>query len=250
LNASKTDTIPVAPSISGRSITDPYFNPESDINLLLFTRQNPSTEQQIFQNIDSISSSNFNSSKEVRFIVHGWLESGRQGFSIDLKDAFLKAVDTNVVIIDWGAGANTINYVAARRRVGGVAGVIARFVDFLHDNFDLHLDRVSMAGHSLGAHIIGLSGKQIQRGQVNVLFGLDPAGFLFNIDDPTTRISSGDARYVEIIHTDIGIVGMGGHIGDASFFPNGGSNQPGGYYYNKYFKRISIVFYRLLFTRR
>lgn len=54
----------------------------------------------------------------------------------------------------------------------------------------------------------------------------DPAGPLFSVDNPLTRLAVGDAEYVECIHTDV-VLGIGAPICDADFFPNGGNNQPG-----------------------
>lgn len=60
-------------------------------------------------------------------------------------------------------GANTINYISARNRVSLVAGVIANFLNFLVDNeFIRSMEQVSIAGHSLGAHIAGITGKRTQ----------------------------------------------------------------------------------------
>lgn len=52
--------------------------------------------------------------------------------------------------------------------------------------------------------------------------GLDPAGPLFTVDDVANRLGSGDAEYVEIIHTDTVALGIGDPIGHADFYPNGG----------------------------
>lgn len=59
------------------------------------------------------------------------------------------------------------------------------------------------------------------------IVALDPASPLFSVDDPTTRVATGDADFVEIIHTNGGTLGITHPIGDASFYPNGGSSQPG-----------------------
>jgi hypothetical protein len=64
---------------------------------------------------------------------------------------------------------------------------------------------------------------------------LDPAGPLFDVDSPVVRLDRGDAKFVDVIHTDIritsfGIVGsfgIGRPIGDVDFYPNGGFHQPG-----------------------
>lgn len=57
--------------------------------------------------------------------------------------------------------------------------------------------------------------------------GFDPALPGFNLAGPGSRISSGDAKYVEIIHTNGGLLGFLAAIGDVDFYPNGGQKQLG-----------------------
>jgi len=61
----------------------------------------------------------------------------------------------------------------------------------------------------------------------SVVSGLDPALPGFSLAGPGFRVSSGDAKYVEIIHTNGGLLGFMAAIGDIDFFPNGGSRQIG-----------------------
>lgn len=79
------------------------------------------------------------------------------------------------------------------------------------------------------AHMAGLAGKLVRRGRINTIIGLDPAGSLFSVNTPAERLAVGDADYVECLHTNGGAFGfgIGAPIGDADFFPNGGSVQPG-----------------------
>lgn len=56
--------------------------------------------------------------------------------------------------------------------------------------------------------------------------GLDPAGPFFNFLQPC--LSSSDARFVDVIHTDYRFYGIAKNIGTVDFFPNGGHRiQPG-----------------------
>ncbi|XP_071872355.1 pancreatic lipase-related protein 3-like isoform X2 [Bombus fervidus] len=56
--------------------------------------------------------------------------------------------------------------------------------------------------------------------------GLDPAGPLFYILNQ--RLTSEDADFVDIIHTDAGFYGITLHSGHVDFYPNGGHRpQPG-----------------------
>ena len=62
---------------------------------------------------------------------------------------------------------------------------------------------------------------------MDTIFGLDPAGPLFNLNDPANRLASGDADYVESVHTDTVALGIGDAISDVDYYPNGGTNMPG-----------------------
>lgn len=61
-----------------------------------------------------------------------------------------------------------------------------------------------------------------------VLKGLDPAFPLYMFVNPSSRLSTDAADYVDIIHTDGGVLGYPWPIGHADFFPNQGIPlQPG-----------------------
>lgn len=77
------------------------------------------------------------------------------------------------------------------------------------------------------AHIAGAAGKRTRTGTINSIIGLDPAGPLFTVNDVANRLASGDAEYVEVIHTDTANLGIGDPIGDVDFYPNGGTGMPG-----------------------
>lgn len=63
-----------------------------------------------------------------------------------------------------------------------------------------------------------------------VCLGLDPAFPGFDLLTPITggRLSKGDADFVDVIHTCGGALGLLDPVGDADFYPNGGTPmQPG-----------------------
>lgn len=66
--------------------------------------------------------------------------------------------DVNLFIVDWGAGANTFNYINAVRRVESVGQYMAQFIDFLAVNAGLNVKTTHLIGHSLGAHVSGFGG--------------------------------------------------------------------------------------------
>lgn len=75
--------------------------------------------------------------------------------------------------------------------------------------------------------MVGLAGKALTRGKVEVVLALDPAGPLFSINSPDARVAPTDGVYVEVIHTNGGNLGFLEPIGQADFYPNNGRSQPG-----------------------
>lgn len=84
-----------------------------------------------------------------------------------------------------------------------------------------------MIGHSLGAHVAGITGKRLTSGRIRKIIGLDAASPLFSMNQPNERLAVGDAIHVESIHTAAGSLGLTAPLGDAAFYPNGGRSQPG-----------------------
>lgn len=62
--------------------------------------------------------------------------------------------------------------------------------------------------------------------------GLDPAGPLFEAQDPRARLDSTDAKFVDVIHSNgenliLGGLGSWQPMGHVDFYPNGGRMQTG-----------------------
>ncbi|CAH1118346.1 unnamed protein product [Phaedon cochleariae] len=64
-------------------------------------------------------------------------------------------------------------------------------------------------------------------GRVDRIVGLDPAGPLFTVKNKDNRLDASDAHFVQVIHTNGGLLGFGVAMGDADYFPNGGRSQNG-----------------------
>lgn len=168
-----------------------------------------------------------------------------------------------MITVDWSVGAGTINYITARNRVSEAGAVVASFIDFLHENNYLRFEDLNIIGHSLGwvliqkrkrslknqifysGQVVGLAGKSVTRGRIQVILSLDPAGKkfetkwissflrnfhvtgpLFSLNNPDGRVADTDGVYVEVIHTNGGTLGFREPLGQADFFPNFGRSQP------------------------
>jgi len=61
-----------------------------------------------------------------------------------------------------------------------------------------------------------------------MLTGLDPAYPLFRHSNTKLRLSAEDSVFVDVIHTDAGVLGFPSRTGHVDFYPNGGKPlQPG-----------------------
>jgi pancreatic triacylglycerol lipase len=195
----------------------------NDVFFMLFTKANPIEGQRIGFNLTEIRASNWNSSHDVRLLVHGWVASYRVLENVRTTAEFLKKGDYNVLAVDWSAGAYS-NYTTSRWRVGDVGRVIAQFVDFLSMNGLTQSSKINIVGHSLGSHIAGHAGKAVKNGRINAIFGTDPSGTEFDINDPANRLDKDDAVYTEAIVTSLRFREP---IAQVTFYANWGLQQPG-----------------------
>lgn len=93
------------------------------------------------------------------------------------------------------------------------------------------VDRIHLIGHSLGAHIVGAAGRYLQQKTgktVPRITGLDPAKPCFNEGEALSGLMRGDARFIDVIHSNPGVLGKRDPMGDVDFYPGGLSPLPTG----------------------
>ena len=120
---------------------------------------------------------------------------------------------TAVIILGWGTGGLLWNFkhypqIAANTRY--VSQALYQIMDALHSEVDRPL-YTHCIGHSLGAHICGLTGQLLKASMktptFNRISGMDPAGPRFfdesklNVTS-ASRLNATDADFVDVIHTD------------------------------------------------
>jgi Lipase len=85
------------------------FEARRDMRFLVFTRFNPTIGQQVELNdIASVHNSNYNSKRQTRFIIHGFQSNASSEVNTVITAAYLRNDDFNVIVADWGVGANTV----------------------------------------------------------------------------------------------------------------------------------------------
>ncbi|XP_032305481.1 vitellogenin-1 [Drosophila ananassae] len=196
------------------------------VKFYLYTRTNPSVGQEIKATQASIDSSNFNPENPTRITIHGWNANYKDGVNTRIANAWFQFGDYNMIAVDWARG-RSLEYASSVAGAPGAGKKIAALVDFLVENKSMNLGNLEVVGFSLGAHVAGFTAKNVASGKVGKVVGLDPASPLVSYSNTEKRLASGDAQYVEVIHTNGGTLGFTKTIGQADFYMNGGKSQPG-----------------------
>ncbi|XP_012221736.2 uncharacterized protein [Linepithema humile] len=162
----------------------------------------------------------------TKVIVHGFGSNCKYLWVYDMKAALMSVQDCNIVCVDWGPGSAVPNYVRAAANTRLVGRQLAKLIRSL----DVPLEKVHLIGFSLGAHVAGFAGAEL--GNVSRITGLDPAGPLFESQDPRARLDATDANFVDVIHSNgeqliLGGLGSWQPMGHVDYYPNGGKMQSG-----------------------
>ncbi|XP_076162425.1 uncharacterized protein LOC143144182 isoform X2 [Ptiloglossa arizonensis] len=162
----------------------------------------------------------------TKVIVHGFGSSCDHVWVYEMRSALMTVHECNIVCVDWGPGSAVPNYVRAAANTRLVGRQLAKLVRSLN----VPLEKVHLIGFSLGAHVAGFAGAELAN--VSRITGLDPAGPLFESQDPRARLDETDANFVDVIHSNgeqllLGGLGSWQPMGDVDFYPNGGRMQTG-----------------------
>ncbi|XP_044892672.1 lipase member I isoform X8 [Felis catus] len=172
-----------------------------DIVLMMYTRNNPSCAEPLFEQNNSLNV-NFNTSKKTVWIIHGYRPMGSTPKWLqNFLKVLLNHEDLNVIVVDWNRGATTFIYNRAVKNIRKVAATLGIYIQILL-NHGATLDNFHFIGMSLGAHVSGFVGKIFQ-GQLGRITGLDPAGPKFSGQPCDFRLDYTDAKFVDVIHSDI-----------------------------------------------
>ncbi|KAH8379975.1 hypothetical protein KR009_008299 [Drosophila setifemur] len=189
--------------------------------------------------------SRFTKGRKVVILATGWTNTVNESSAIAMMSkAFMCRQDVNFVIVDAADYVDTLyswsalNTDLIGEHIGvGLTHLIEltplRNIHLIGECTNLHPSSfiTYSLGHSLGAHIMGTAGRTFKRLTGKVIpriTGLDPAKPCFRRDNILPGLTRGDAKLVDIIHTNIGILAKRGPLGDVDFYPGGAHPiQPG-----------------------
>lgn len=172
----------------------------------------------------------FEPNRPTRVIVHGFGSNCDNVWVYEMRSALMAVEECNVLCVDWEGGASMPNYLRAAANTRLVGKQLAMLLQGFAKHIDLRFEDVHLIGFSLGAHVAGFAGSELRN--ISRITGLDPAGPLFEFQDPRARLDRSDAKFVDVIHSNgetliLGGLGAAQPLGHVDFYPNGGRVQHG-----------------------
>lgn len=113
-------------------------------------------------------------------------------------------------------------YIGAASRVRALARFLYDIIVRL-DIKGVPLENIHLIGFSLGAHVAGITGKLVRnrmRRKLLRITALDPAKPCFS-RSTNYRLDKNDAKFVQVLHTSTGVLGLEQPIGHADVYMNG-----------------------------
>ncbi|XP_025829474.1 lipase member H-A-like [Agrilus planipennis] len=192
----------------------------SDVIFYLYTRDNPDVPDKIsLHDLNDLESSHYRPSLPNYFIIHG-LFGNRETLDLDIRPPLLDAGDVNVFVVDYSGPASSITI--HDLAIVGVGRILADYISKMKNKFLLSEDHFNVVGHSMGAHVSGEIGRDLN-GTIGTIVAIDPP----DMTPPIVYVNANKARYVQVIHTSV--MGLKEQLGHLDFYPNGILAQPGCY---------------------
>jgi pimeloyl-ACP methyl ester carboxylesterase len=141
-----------------------------------------------FGSSNSIMTSTFNPANPTIFIIHGFFDTGDEGWLRRMSESILKLQPSNVIRVDWHEASRTIKYGQAATDIQVVAASIACLLDNLMEQKPFKVSDLTCVGHSLGAQTCGYVGQNILKRfgeKLPIIHGLDPAEPYFKVRIPS-----------------------------------------------------------------
>ncbi|XP_033241370.1 phospholipase A1 2-like [Drosophila pseudoobscura] len=156
--------------------------------------------------------------------ITGWRTSITDSNSGPADKAYNCRNDTNFVLLDAADFIDTL-YSWSALNTEVIGAYVAEALLKLDRSYVIQ--KVHLVGHSLGAQIAGSAGRNFKKlsegATLARVTGLDPANPCFYKGNDPKGVRSGDAEFVDIIHTNPGVLGTPKVVGDADFFVHGDS---------------------------
>nr|XP_036224499.1 vitellogenin-1 [Bactrocera oleae] len=163
----------------------------------------------------------FDRNKKTVIMATGWTTQVNSSQHDILAKAYNCRGDTNYLALDVGDYEQKM-YIWSSQNTDTIGGYVAKAVQRLLTFIDVA--NLHLMGHSLGAQIMGSAARHYRNltgKSLPYVTGLDPASPCFGIHKELTTLSSKDADFVDIIHTNPGVLGQYETYGHVGFYVGG-----------------------------
>ncbi|KFB35770.1 lipase [Anopheles sinensis] len=201
-----------------------YECPHEDIRFFLYTPTFRKGKVIDMNKPKTIFKAGFKTNQQTAIIIHGFNGTQTSRHIMFLKDAYLSR-KFNVFAVDWEVLSQYPCYLSSLSNTKLVSQCTAQLYSFL-TFAGCRSKQITCVGHSLGAHICGMMSNHLTKKQYRII-GLDPARPLIEKHaSKEFRLTRDDAKSVQIIHTNAGLLGQSAFTGKVDFCINGGQVQP------------------------
>ena len=109
--------------------------------------------------VDSLREGNYLSTSRIIFVAHGFQNSIDSDWMTTIKDQLIRQSDQTIALVGWGRGADLlpIRYRQSAANVESVGVWLASYAQQI--NHSIHGMEIWGIGHSLGAHVMGVAGR-------------------------------------------------------------------------------------------
>lgn len=178
-------------------------------------------------NPDTLAAKHFIKGVPLIVLIHGY--TGHRDFSpnTEIRPAYFRHGEYNIISVDYRPLAEVPCYRSAVQNLQTVANCTAQIVDYLISSNTFSMENIHVIGFSLGGQTAGMIATYIKNGPLERITALDPAKPLFIFAPKEYKVDANDAKFVDVIHTDVfqrGILTPSGHL---DFYVNGGVEQRG-----------------------
>ncbi|XP_052853460.1 phospholipase A1 [Drosophila gunungcola] len=196
--------------------------PNPDINFWLFTKANPYGMK---LSLDNLPIDKFLPLKPLKVLIHGFDGHRHYTPNFQLRPRFLE-LDINVISLDFPKLVKSPCYSEAVHNAKYVGRCTAHFLTTLLERKLVAIEGLHLIGFGLGAHVAGFVGNLMTKYHLEHITGLDPAKPYYLVNDTAEKLDRSDAKFVDVVHTDVMMMGLLEALGHVDFYVNMGVTQP------------------------
>ncbi|KAH8404854.1 hypothetical protein KR222_006252, partial [Zaprionus bogoriensis] len=200
--------------------------PNDNVTIWLYNSDHPNgilLKEPLSEYFDS------NSQKPLKILFHDFDGNRITPPNSDVRPMLLNIPDLNVITVDYSKLAVSPCYTEAVHNAPYVGNCLGTFIANLVGKHYVHESNLHFIGLGVGAHVAAFTSNFLSDNyniHVQRISGLDPAKLFFLTRNLTARLDRSDAVFVDVIHTDILLTGFLQPIGHVDFYPNLGLVQP------------------------